>query len=135
MPLNKILVDSGFLYALYDRNEQHNEEALAVAELYSGQFVIPYVVLTEAAFLFRRAGGVPAVVRFLAALVSAEYEYAIVTPEDLARTRDIMAQYADAKLDFVDCCIMAYEHDVGKNRTYTIASSSELVIWVVMFAT
>jgi len=100
-------VDSGFLYALYDRADEGNEEASTVAELYSGQFVIPYVVLTEAAYLFRRAGEAPAVVRFLDALVKGNYQYEIVSPADLTRARDIMAQYADAKLDFVDCCIMA----------------------------
>jgi predicted nucleic acid-binding protein len=51
MPTQKILVDSGFLYALYDRNDPDHEEAAAVADLYSGQFIIPYVVLTEAAYL------------------------------------------------------------------------------------
>jgi uncharacterized protein len=107
MPMQKILVDSGFLYALYDRNDPDHEEAAAVADLYSGQFIIPYVVLTEAAYLFRRAGEARAVVRFLDALLQAKYEYEIVSPDDLSRARDIMAQYADARLDFVDCCIMA----------------------------
>jgi predicted nucleic acid-binding protein len=50
MSLDKILVDSGFLYALYDRDDENSAEASAVAELYRGQFVIPYVVLTEVAY-------------------------------------------------------------------------------------
>jgi uncharacterized protein len=58
-------------------------------------------------YLFRRAGEARAVVRFLDALLKAKYEYEIVSPDDLARARDIMAQYADARLDFVDCLIMA----------------------------
>jgi len=107
MPPNRVLVDSSFLYTLYDRSAPNNDLASAVAELYSGQFVIPYVVLTETAYLFRRAGEAPAVVRFLDALVAGNYQYEIVSPADLTRARDIMAQYADAKLDFVDCCIMA----------------------------
>lgn len=107
MPPNKVLVDSSFLYDLYDRNSLKNDEASAIAELYAGQFVIPYVVLTETAFLFRRAGEVPAVVRFLDALVAGDYEYEIVSPADLTRVREIMAAHNDSKLDFVDCCIMA----------------------------
>ena len=30
-----------------------------------------------------------------------------ITYEDLARARQIMQTYADSKLDFVDCCLMA----------------------------
>ena len=46
MPASNLLVDSGFLYALYNRDDKNNEAVNAVAELYEGQFVIPYVVLT-----------------------------------------------------------------------------------------
>ncbi len=107
MALSRAILDSGFLYALYDRDETHNMEAIAVAELYSARFVLPYVVLTEAAYLFRRAGGTPAVVSFLDALIEANYQYEIASPTDLMRARDIMARYTDSRLDFVDCCIMA----------------------------
>lgn len=60
MTPSKILVDSSFLYALYDRDAKDSEIVSAVADLFGGQFVIPYVILTETAFLFRRAGEAPA---------------------------------------------------------------------------
>lgn len=120
MPLSKILVDSSFLYALYDRADQKNEEASAVAELFNGQFVIPYVVLTETAYLFRRAGEAPAVVRFLDALIKGNYQYEIVSPADLNRVREIMAQYPSAKLDFVDCCIMALSERLNITQVCTL---------------
>ena len=120
MPLDEILVDSGFLYALYDRDDEDNADASAVAELYSGKFIIPYVVLTEVAYLFRRAGDVRAVVRFLDALVKGNYQFEIVSPGDLTRARDIMVQYADAKLDFVDCCIMALSERLNITQVCTL---------------
>ncbi len=107
MPLSKILVDSSFLYALYNLDDPYHEEAYAVAELYNGQFVIPYVVLTEVAYLFRRTGDVSAVIQFLDVLIKGGYQYENVSVDDLIRARNIMAQYVDSKLDFVDCCIMA----------------------------
>jgi hypothetical protein len=33
--------------------------------------------------------------------------YEILTPEDFIRIHAILIQYADAKFDFVDCCLMA----------------------------
>jgi uncharacterized protein len=120
MALSKILVDSSFLYALYARDDKDAEEASAVADLYSGQFVIPYVVLTEAAFLFNRTGGIPALVQFLDALVKADYEYEIISNDDLIRIREIMATYRDAKLDFVDCCVMALSERLNITQVCTL---------------
>ena len=120
MPQHKLLVDSGFLYALFDRDDEHNEPVSAVAELYRGQFVIPYVVLTEVAFLFRRAGGVLSVAQFLNALAKGNYQYEIVSPNDLLRASRIMTQYADANLDFVDCCIMALSERLEVTQICTL---------------
>jgi predicted nucleic acid-binding protein len=120
MPQSKFLVDSGFLYALYDRDDENNAPVSAIAELYRGGFIIPYVVLTEAAFLFRRAGGALRVAQFLNALVKGSYRYEIVSPDDLARASSIMTQYANANLDFVDCCIMALSERLTVTQICTL---------------
>lgn len=120
MTQSKLLVDSGFLYALYDRGDKNNEAVSAVAELYAGELIVPYVVLTETAFLFRRAGEVPSVVRFLKALVKGHYQYEIVSPNDLTRAGNIMVQYVSANLDFVDCCIMALSERLKVTQVCTL---------------
>jgi uncharacterized protein len=116
---NKILVDSSFLFALYNIADIHNKKANTITEFYAGQFIIPYVVLTESAYLFRRAGGTSAVRQFLDALIKANYHYEPVYPDDLVRARDIMGQYADANLDFVDCCIMALSERLNITQVCT----------------
>lgn len=88
-------------------------------ELYNGQFIVPYVVLTESAFLFNRMGGIPAVAAFLNALIKGNYVYEAVLPEDLIRVREIMLQYQDARLDFVDCCIMALSERLNITQVCT----------------
>ncbi len=120
MPPSRILVDSSFLYALYDRDDKDTEETSAVSDLYGGQFIIPYVVLTEVAYLFNRNGGVPAVIQFLDALVKADYTYEIISLDDLTRIREIMATYRDSKLDFVDCCIMALSERLNITQVCTL---------------
>jgi uncharacterized protein len=107
MPPSKILVDSSYLYVLFDDKNVHYGDAVLTAEIYSGLFIIPFVVLTEVAFLFNRAGGVPAVLRFLDALVTMHPQFEGILDTDLVRVREIMAVYKDSRLDFVDCCIMA----------------------------
>jgi predicted nucleic acid-binding protein len=66
-----ILVDSGFLYELYDQNAPRHTVAQDTVSSYGLPLLIPYVVLTETAFLFRRAGGTEAVRKFLLALADA----------------------------------------------------------------
>lgn len=47
MQLNKILLDSSFLIALYDLNANKHEVVADIAKFYDDQFLIPQVVLTE----------------------------------------------------------------------------------------
>jgi hypothetical protein len=102
-----ILADSSFLYTLYDAAHPQNAIVKETAQLRAITLMIPDVVLTETAYLFRRAGGVIAVIRFLDTLRAAKPVLEPVGYEDLDRARDIMGIYASANLDFVDCCLMA----------------------------
>jgi predicted nucleic acid-binding protein len=113
MVAHKVLVDSSFLYVLYNRNDPKHQAAQQVARVSAQVFVIPDVVLTEVAFLFRRAGGVMAVARFLDTLVRTNPQLEPVTAADLERARTVMMQYASANLDFVDCCIIALAERLG----------------------
>jgi hypothetical protein len=85
-PSNKVLVDSGYLYAFFQEGDDNHERAVLVADVYSGQFVVPYVVLTEVAYLCKRDGGVPAVLKFLDGLTIMRPQLEIVTPADLTRS-------------------------------------------------
>lgn len=60
-----MLVDSSFLRVLYDAKHPKYPQVHAAATLTGASLVIPEVVLTETTYLFRRDGGVMAVVRFL----------------------------------------------------------------------
>lgn len=107
MALPQILIDSGFLYALFDRRNSKHVAARTVLTNVPAQYTIPYVVLTETAFLFQRSGGVPASLQFLDALVASQLPFEPVITSDLIRAREIMATYPRARLDFVDCCLMS----------------------------
>lgn len=107
MALPTILVDSSFLYSVIDHNSPSYVEARQITRVKKAVYLVPEVTLTEAAFLFRRQGGVSAVARFLAGLTLAKFTFVSLTQEDLIRAREILLAYPTAKLDFVDCCIGA----------------------------
>jgi predicted nucleic acid-binding protein len=120
MARKKILVDSGFLFALYAVNNVNHSSAKSVSETLIADFLVPEVVLTETAFLFNRLGGVPAVTSFLQDFVQSRPLLQNLTASDLTRVREIMAAYPEARLDFVDCCIMALSErlDVREVATF-----------------
>ncbi len=103
---NKVLIDTGFLFALYNQSDNYHQRALNFAAQNHSELVIPDVVLPEVAFLFSRYGGVPAVVRFLQTLVDIQPRLEPLTNIDIQRAGEIMELYSDSKLDFVDCSIM-----------------------------
>jgi predicted nucleic acid-binding protein len=125
MPL---LIDSGFLYALFDKDDRFHHAVATVAELEGGVAVVPDVVLVEVAFLVRRAGGVPAVVRFLESFAQSGFELEALTHDDVDRARSLMETYADARLDFVDVCIMAIAARLGITRIATIDPRDFLIV-------
>jgi predicted nucleic acid-binding protein len=119
MTRGQILVDSSYLFAFFDtKNTKHSQATLA-ADLYRGQFVISDVVLTEAAYLFNREGGISAVLQFLDRLAVMQPQLEPVSALGLAHVREIMATYRDSKLDFVDCCTMAYSERLNITRVCT----------------
>jgi predicted nucleic acid-binding protein len=107
MPASRILVDSSFLIALYDKEADVYEAIVEIAELYRSRFLIPQVVLTEAVYLMKRESGIRGAVRFLEEFNRSEPALQEVTVPDLRRVKEIMQQYASANLDFVDSCILA----------------------------
>lgn len=114
------LIDSGFLRTLYDPIHRDYAASLAALELGKVEPIIPYIVLTEAAFLFRRDGGVPAVVRFLTSLQRSQPRLEITQYEDLERAKDMMLEYGDVRLDFVDCCIVAMAERLNITKIATV---------------
>jgi hypothetical protein len=119
MPQPQVLIDSGFLYALLDKSNPKFPLAKATIGAVPAQYVVPYVALTEAEFLFNRAGGVPAVLRFMDELVAAPLQFEAPLKVDITRGREIMAAYASARLDFVDCCIMAISERLNITKVFT----------------
>jgi predicted nucleic acid-binding protein len=104
---NKILIDSSFLFTLYDLHDDRREKALAFAETDQRIRLVPDVVLTEVAFLLNRAGGQRAVRVFLKSFYASGALLEPITKDDLLKVEEIMGRYSDAHFDFVDCCLMA----------------------------
>lgn len=119
-PTPSVLVDSSFLYALYDQSDQHHARVLLYTQLNSPRFLVPDVVLTEVTYLMKRAGGVQAIAKFLETMQRVQLPLEPITYPDLERASEIMLIYQSASFDFVDSCIMAMSERFGITQVATL---------------
>lgn len=118
--MTDILVDTSFLVALNNPRDKHHRRVIEFASKADANFLLPEVALTEAAFLIRREGDVPAVLSFLARLVQSQAQLQTLMLADLNRAGEIMAKYQKSRLDFVDCCIMALAERLNITQIATL---------------
>jgi len=120
MALPKVLVDSSFLYALFRKADPDHPAVRTVFRTVKAEFIIPQIVLTEAAWLFNRAGGMPLAAAFLDLLAAAGLPLESVAYDDLRRASELLRQYPTAKLDLVDCCIVALAERLRVTQVATL---------------
>lgn len=107
MSQNRILIDSSFLFALFNAHERHHRAAQTFAVMSAAAWLVPDVTLVEVHFLINRFGGAPEMIKFLNFFETTAYELECLTSEDLQQVKHIITTYPRANFDFVDCCIMA----------------------------
>jgi predicted nucleic acid-binding protein len=80
---------------------------MSFATPYTGDTVVPVVVLPEVSYLFMRDLGYAGVQTFLGHFKQINARLESLERADLERVHEIAAEYASAEFDVVDCCIMA----------------------------
>jgi predicted nucleic acid-binding protein len=119
MSARSSLVDTSFLYALYNAKDVNHTTAIAYMKANSFLPLIPDIILPEVAFLFNRDVGPEGTTRFLRVFASTQPHLIILTPADLNRMAEIMEAYPKAKFDLVDCGIMALAERYGIEQVLT----------------
>jgi len=82
--------------------------------------LLPDVVLPELAYLLIRDAGYTPVIQLLNALVAGAMPLVRFTAADLSRAATIMEKYADSRIDFVDCVIVALAERLNITRILTV---------------
>ena len=96
--MKPILVDTGVLYAMVDRDDSWHDRTIAFLNMAHRQLVIPLTVLPEACYLIASHLGEHVEVEFMQSVVRGEMKVEFLKRDDLTRTADVMAKYADAAL-------------------------------------
>ena len=116
---SKLLLDTSFLFALNDSTDSKHHQAVRFAARSRDVRVIAQVALPETAYMLETHAGEHALFRFWESLDSPDIQLEAVSKADLRRAREIRIQYADARFDFVDCCIMALSERLNITQVCT----------------
>ncbi len=114
------ILDTSFLFALTNQADRNHIRVLAVAQSASETLLLPSVVLPEVCYLIASRLGHHAMRKFLANLVTSGVQIEQVTSIDLERVNQILEQYADSQLDFVDAAIFAIAERLNITRVLTL---------------
>src|SRR6266404_2248005 len=117
-----VLLDSGFLFASLNASEDEHEATIRVLKTIREPIVLPVPAITEVAYLLARDVGNEASADFVASLAATELTLETPLQEDYSRSAEILRQYADANLDFVDALIAATAERLNINRLLTLDS-------------
>lgn len=102
-----IIVDTGIIYALADREDKWHNKAVAFVSTHTGRLVVPSLAMSEACYLLNTYLGQAAELAFVQSLINGELGTEQVTLADLMRATEILKSYADADIGIVDASLAA----------------------------
>ncbi len=114
-----ILIDTGALFAIADRADDHHEAACSVLAEIHEPLIVPAPVVVEAAYLLQKVLGVLAERRLVQSIIAGEMRMAPLTKDDLRRIDALLGQYAEARIGFVDASVVAIAERLGITRLLT----------------
>lgn len=117
--MNVSVADTGFVVALLNRTDASHNAAKAVY-VQQPAILLPQTVLAEVAYLLGRDAGISTVVAFLQGLNASRFDLIALIEDDIKRTADILNQYIDSRIDFVDASVMAVAERYGSTTILTL---------------
>lgn len=114
-----VLLDTGILYAYYDRSDRWHAAAAGLVAAELGGLLIPAPVVAEVDHLLGVRLGREARRLFYRGLADAAFLMVEVAQDRAARIAEIDARFADLDLGFVDCALVALAESLEVPRVAT----------------
>lgn len=107
VPTVAVIVDTSFIMALLNPGDAWHGACLRAASDLKTSLIVPITVLPEVAYLTESRLGHAVMRRAMAELLRPEWTLEAPNLSDLQRANELLEQYGDAKLDFVDATLIA----------------------------
>ena len=104
-----ILIDTGPLYAMADRDDDRHHRVVTFLESSQDALVVPATVLPEAAYLLERHLGAAAERKRIQSVVNGELAVEELTSPRLSTRFRISSPYEEARIGFVDATVALAE--------------------------
>jgi predicted nucleic acid-binding protein len=101
------VADTGFVVALLNRTDAKHQVAVDEYARQPYPILLPQTFLAEVAYLIGQVASITAVATFLRELPTSQFQLVALTDQDVQRIAEILQQYADSRVDFVDASVMA----------------------------
>jgi uncharacterized protein len=112
-----ILVDTGFLYALLDRDDAWHERAAIASDAFDEGWITTWPVLTEATHLVTRWLGPKPAIALMQDVAAGDI--AVWEMPAVVRIPTLLARYADLPMDLADASLVLLAEAVGHGRILT----------------
>ena len=116
--MKKILIDSGPLIALFDRNDKYHLASVKFIKDNNSELVTTLASVTETLHLldFNRN----AQIDFLGWVNAGAVTLAAISSDDLQRIKELTIKYSDLPMDFADACLVLLGEKLNINTVATI---------------
>ncbi len=116
--MNKILIDSGPLIALFDASDKHHKKSIEFIKNNTFSLVTTISSITEVLHIldFNRN----AQIDFLEWITQGGVQIFDIQQEDFPRIKELTVKYQDLPMDFADSCLVLLAEKTGINTIVTI---------------
>jgi uncharacterized protein len=114
-----VVLDTGILYAYYDRSDAWHDRALAVVSAEQSSLIVPSAVIPEVDHLVGMRLGQAARLVLYQGLADGSYFVADLPHDRYARITELNERFADLELGFVDAAVVATAESLGVRRIAT----------------
>ena len=115
-----ILLDTGVLFAAYDRRDRWHEAARDLLLAESRELILPTPTIPEVDHLLGKHLGTAARGSFYASLHDGTFFLVDLPAAGYLRVAELDRRYADLRLGFVDAAVMAIAEHLGVGRIATL---------------
>ena len=114
-----ILVDTGFLYALLDRDDSWHARSVAAADAIAEAWITTWPVLTKTTYLIGRWLGASAAMALMQDVAHGDIHVWDVPLAARGRIPALMKRYADLPMDLADAPLVLLAESLGHGRILT----------------
>jgi len=115
-----LIFDTGVLVGAFDRSDEAHSACAALIEGSQERRVIPSPVLVEVDHFLGRFAGEQAFIAVLDQVRRGAFQVEDLTASDYERAVDLLRTYADLKVGFVDCAVLAVTERLGEPKLATL---------------